>query len=80
MKVTVNRWGNSLAVRIPQAAVEAAGLSEGAQLDMQATQGELVLRQRARYTLDDLLVGARREQEIDWGSELGNEVIHDDYS
>ena len=44
MRTLVSRWGNSLAVRLPKACLEAAGLREGAQIEIVASAGELVLR------------------------------------
>lgn len=34
MTVTISRWGNSLAVRLPKGALEAAGLREGDVLEI----------------------------------------------
>ena len=34
MKVKVAKWGNSLGVRLPKAAVESAGVTAGSELDL----------------------------------------------
>jgi antitoxin MazE len=53
----VAKWGNSLAVRIPQAIVRAAGLTEGDRLSLDlAGDGSIVLRSsRRKYSLEELV-------------------------
>jgi antitoxin MazE len=73
----VAKWGNSLAVRIPQVIVRKARLSEGDRLSVDlAGDGSIVLRHR-RYSLDQLVAGIRsgnRHREIDWGTPKGKEL------
>jgi len=45
----VAKWGNSLAVRLPAAVVEAMGLQEGDEVQIKAADGQLTL-QRAPDT------------------------------
>ena len=54
MKTRIVRWGNSLAIRIPRAYADQAGLSEGSAVEFVAEGQTLVLR-RQRYRLDTLL-------------------------
>lgn len=42
MVATVARWGNSLAVRIPQHIVKEIQLTEGAEVDLVVIDGNLV--------------------------------------
>jgi antitoxin MazE len=75
----VGKWGNSLAVRIPQAIVTEARLAEGDRLSFDlAGDGSIVLRTRHRkYSLDELLAGIKpgnRHHETDWGAPKGKEV------
>lgn len=44
MKATVQRWGNTLAVRIPKAYADEVGLSQNAQVDMTITGSALVIK------------------------------------
>ena len=74
----VAKWGNSLAVRIPQAIVKEARLAEGDRLSLDlAGDGSIVLRSRHRkYSLDELVVGIsakNRHRETDWGAPQGKE-------
>ena len=75
----VAKWGNSLAVRIPQAIVTKARLAEGDRLSLiLAADGSIVMRSRHRkYSLDRLVAGIRpgnRHHEIDWGAPKGISV------
>jgi antitoxin MazE len=67
----VSKWGNSLAVRIPQAIVRKAQLADGDRLSLDlADDGSMVLRpMRRKYSLDQLVSGItpqNRHGEIDW--------------
>lgn len=74
MKAIVNKWGNSLAVRIPQPIAEELGIGEGTAVDLAATFDSLVIRKRV-FTLEDFLEGhSKRSAELDWGAPQGNEI------
>lgn len=76
MKVRVSRWGNSLAVRLPKAAVAELGLSEGGEMDLTVEEGTARLKPLARRPhpkLADLVaemerLGSENEPPFeDWG-------------
>lgn len=80
MKATVQRWGNSLAVRLPRLLAEESQISEGSQVELVRTpDGVLVkARQKPRYRLSDLLAGISPENlhpETEWGPAVGREVV-----
>ncbi|HKU68467.1 MAG TPA: AbrB/MazE/SpoVT family DNA-binding domain-containing protein [Candidatus Baltobacteraceae bacterium] len=63
----MDRWGNSLGVRLPKGIVEEAGLREGDRVDVEMRDGAITIRRaRPRYTLDELLQG------------MTPETVHDD--
>ena len=75
----VSKWGNSLAVRIPQAIVKDARLAEGDKLSLDlAGDGSIVLRSRQRkYSLEELVAKIKptnRHDETDWGAPQGKEA------
>ena len=78
MPVTLQRWGNSLGVRIPRPLLDQLGLREGAQVDIRIEGERLVIaRAPRRPTLDELLAGMTREnrpEELDWGPPIGKEI------
>jgi len=76
---SVQRWGNSSAVRIPKKVMEQAGLSDGDQVAFEVEEPGLIVIKTAKkeQTLEELLgqVTARnRHNEVDWGIPVGNEV------
>ncbi|MFL9825454.1 AbrB/MazE/SpoVT family DNA-binding domain-containing protein [Rhodoplanes sp. SY1] len=89
MKVKVSKWGNSLGVRLPKAAADAAGLTEGSEVDVVVEGRELRLKPAARiprYRLADMMAEMdrlgpeNRPPLVDWGPDVGAEIIDDDYS
>lgn len=62
MRARVQKWGNSLALRIPKAAAEACSLENGAEVDLTLEDGRLVVAAiPPRYTLEELLAGVTPE-------------------
>ena len=63
MKVKLAKWGNSLGLRIPKAAIEATGLTPGAEVEVTVEGHDLRVKQPAqikRYRIEDLVAEARR--------------------
>jgi antitoxin MazE len=77
MHTQVGKWGNSLAVRIPDACAQDMKLVEGMLLEVSLVDGGLLLRPRAKeYTLEELVAGITPENvhgETDWGEAVGRE-------
>ncbi len=78
-ETTVSKWGNSLAVRIPQGLARQARISEGDALALTLQRdGSIVLRStRPRYELSELVsqINPRnRHRETDWGAPVGKEA------
>jgi antitoxin MazE len=75
----VAKWGNSLAVRIPQHLAREIGLSDGAEVEIVTIDGNLTikLKRQKQYTLDELVAGitpTNRHAEIDTGLSVGEEA------
>jgi len=80
MTVTVAKWGNSLAVRIPASEAAKAVLKEGDQVDLTATQkGQLIIQKISKEVNFDHLYAKmtndNTHSEIDWGESVGRENI-----
>jgi antitoxin MazE len=79
MKTTVKKWGNSAAVRIPAAVMQAMRLDLDEVVDVREEAGRIVIepvRQKA-YDLDKLLKGITSKnlhKAVDIGSPQGKEV------
>jgi antitoxin MazE len=83
MKVAFQKWGNSLALRVPKAFADEIGARDGKAAEMTVSNGKLVIeivparRRGRRYKLDELVAGItpdNRHEEVDWGPGVGNEV------
>ncbi|MDO9542048.1 MAG: AbrB/MazE/SpoVT family DNA-binding domain-containing protein [Kiritimatiellia bacterium] len=79
MITKVQKWGNSLAVRIPRSVAEDTQLSSGKTVNLAVHDGQIVIaptRQR-RFKLNDLLRGVttrNRHAEIATGNAVGREA------
>jgi antitoxin MazE len=79
MKTAVQRWGNSLAVRIPRAFARETRLGSGTEVDLRLQSGMLVISRASKnhYRLTELLALARKtnaHSETEWGGPKGGEV------
>jgi len=61
MKTKIQRWGNSLGVRIPKPFADELALEDGSPVEIVVEHGWLALRPviRKRYELDELLAEIR---------------------
>ena len=59
MRTKIQKWGNSLGLRIPKALAEDAGVKAGSEVDLAIEDGELIVRpaRAPRYELQELLRG-----------------------
>lgn len=80
MRVNVKKWGNSSAVRIPAAVLEAAALRIDDTVDVRAEGGKIVIElvPETDYDLDQLLDRITPENlhsEVDFGGPVGKEAL-----
>jgi antitoxin MazE len=79
MNTRIQKWGNSLALRIPKSFADETGLESGSVVEIEVVAGQLVITpvQGEAYELDTLLAKiteANLHREIDTGDAVGNEV------
>jgi antitoxin MazE len=79
MEARVQKWGHSLALRIPSAFARNAGIQPGSKVDLTEDKGTLVITPLApkEPTLEMLLAGITVDnlhREVPTGDALGNEV------
>jgi antitoxin MazE len=56
MRTRVSRWGNSLAIRLPQAAVKSLRVQQGEQVELTIEGDRIEIRPaRPRYRLEELV-------------------------
>lgn len=79
MKGKLQKWGNSLAVRIPRSLLEDLQLQEGATLDLKIQNGNLIISPAPpEEDLASLLSQVTDENlhaEFDWGPAQGRESL-----
>jgi len=78
MKLKVQKWGNSLALRIPKALAIEANVASGSTVEMSLSNGELRIKpvEDQDYSLDELLSGITAENihdEVSTGIPQGKE-------
>jgi antitoxin MazE len=77
MTNVVNKWGNSLGVRIPQPLANEVGLTIGTVVNIEVVDQKIVISPVSKkYQLDELLVGVTPELiggEYEWGDPVGAE-------
>ncbi len=60
----VSKWGNSLAIRLPKAAVASLQVRAGEAVDLAIKGGTVIIRAgRLRYTIEELVAAMRPEDE-----------------
>ncbi len=78
MITTIQRWGNSLALRIPKPFAAQASLEENSEVDISINGDRIIVRPAAKeWKLGDLLAGItrnNRHSETSWGHRTGTEA------
>ena len=79
MQSRIQKWGNSLAVRIPKSFAIQSHLDQNSVVEMSVEDGKIVLSPVAepKATLGDLLSGVTPKnihREVDTGASTGNEA------
>jgi antitoxin component of MazEF toxin-antitoxin module len=61
--MTIKKWGNSLATRIPRSVVESVGLHVNQEVEIEAVNGKIIITpsKTVEYSLDDLLSQCKPE-------------------
>lgn len=81
MKTKAQKWGNSLAVRVPKHVAQEAGIGPDDVLDAEVVSGKIMLTPAREalpeYRLDDLLKKVTKKnvhRDTDWGKPRGKET------
>ena len=79
MKTRVQKWGNSLALRIPKSFATEVGLQRETAIEISLADGKLVITPvvKPKLTLKQLLAKVTRENlhhEVNTGHAVGNET------
>lgn len=79
MRTQVQKWGNSLAIRIPKSFAKEIKIEQGSVVDLSVVKGKLIAKaiDEDEYALEELLAGVTEENlhaEVDTGDAIGREV------
>ena len=79
MRLRIQKWGNSLALRIPKPFAEEVRVKQGSIVDLSLSEGKLVAApvSREEWPLARLLAGVTRRNlhgDSDFGPPVGREV------
>lgn len=79
MLTKVQKWGNSIALRIPKSFADEIQIAADSPVDLKIEEGKLIIApvEPEVYALEELLAGVTPENihgEVDWGEPVGNEV------
>ena len=79
MKTKVQKWGNSLALRIPRPLAAGANVAAGTTVDIALREGKLIVEpiHAPHYDLDELLAGidtTNLHAETATGTRVGREI------
>jgi len=80
MTTTVQKWGNSLALRIPSSLAKDIHLHQGSVVDVAVVEGKMVMKPKGerKVSLAQMLNGitkANRHSEQNWGGAMGQEAL-----
>lgn len=79
MTTIVQKWGNSLALRIPSSLAKDVHLHQGSMVEVAVVEGKMVVQPKgqSKLSLSQMLKGItkdNRHSEQDWGHASGQEV------
>jgi antitoxin MazE len=79
MIAKIQKWGNSLGVRIPKSVAQDARIGEGSSVELSVEEGRVILAplKSRKYTLKELvdkITPQNMHGESDWGPPVGKEA------
>lgn len=79
MDATVQKWGNSLALRIPMSVAKDVHLHQGSVVELKVVEGDMVVKPKRKNKLSlarllKAVTAHNRHAEQSWGGGQGKEV------
>lgn len=79
MKARIQKWGNSLALRIPKSFAAHSNIEQGSVVDLSLDNGRMIVEPAVEqeYSLEELLAKVTKHNlhsELDCGKPVGKEV------
>ena len=84
-RAVVGKWGKNLAIRLPGEIVQAIGLCDGERVEIEAHDGDILIRRPApQFALEESFRGKSPEEwralyagASDWGPDIGRETVEE---
>lgn len=78
MTTTIQKWGNSLAVRIPKSIADHLNVDAGSKVSIELKDNEIkIIPENRKPTLEELMARVTPENQhnpVDWGQPQGKEI------
>jgi len=77
MEAVVQKWGNSLGIRIPNLIARELSLKNGSIVDINENGKEINIKPLQKKTLSEMLNAVNEDnihEEVDWGKPVGKEI------
>jgi antitoxin MazE len=79
MKARIQKWGNSLALRIPKSFATHSNIEQGSVVELSLDDGRMIVEpaKEQEYSLEDLLARVTKKNlhsEVDFGMPVGKEM------
>lgn len=77
MEARIQKWGNSLGIRIPMNIIRELSLKTGSKVEIEKETDRIVIRPKEEYDLDKMIEeisAGNLHREVDFGTEEGNEI------
>ena len=80
MQIKIQKWGDSLAIRIPKSFAKQIKIDQGSFVDLSTEKGKLIAEplDEKEFSLEQLLDGVTEQNlhdEIDFGNTIGKEIF-----
>ncbi len=80
MTTKIQKWGNSLALRIPKSFAETTQIKEGSEIKLSLEKNKIIItkKEKSKFTLKELLLRINEDNihnEISFGSPEGKELL-----
>jgi len=85
-KVTISKWGNSSAIRLPKAVMDELGLADGETVDLTVRNGQAIIEKKRLQLappLEEMVAEMNRlgwenePESVDWGRDVASERFYD---
>jgi len=77
MEATVQKWGNSLGIRIPNLIARELSLKNGSVVSISDNGNEIIIKPVRKNTLSEMLDNINEDNihnEVNWGKPVGKEI------